>query len=84
MMIPAPIIKLHKPDSVFDKSPCQQAVVGERWIIPFIKNPRVGGVFRLRNMSWLRPVKIENVFRFFTDIHHFGNGHLHPKSQFVL
>ena len=35
-------------------------------------------------MTGFCPVKFQDVFGLFVDVHHFGHGHLHAVSQFVL
>ena len=50
----------------------------------FTQTPGEQTVIGEAGSSRLRPIGIQCLFRFFGDVHHFRNGHLHPKRQLIL
>lgn len=68
----------------FGQPPRQQAIVGQRRIVPLVKRARVGLICGGRDETWLGAVQIEKMLRRLRNIHHGRHGGLHAKGQLIL
>ena len=73
VMVPAPIVNLNEPRPRFDEPSREEAIVGESRIGPLVDDARIARRIGLGDEAGLRAVQIEDVLRFFRDVHEFGH-----------